>query len=103
MGSTVIRPLKDGVLAELKGLGQRKTAGGIILNAEDGKEHGIRPRWAQVRFVGPEQKDVVPGDWILIAHGRWSREIKLSDEFEKLVNVDVKEILIVSDEEPVEF
>ena len=27
---------------------ERVTAGGIILRSDDGKEHGIRPRWAEV-------------------------------------------------------
>jgi len=33
-----ITPLRERVLAELMGLEQRVTAGGIILQADDGKE-----------------------------------------------------------------
>lgn len=35
-------------------------------------ERGIRPRWAEVYAVGPEQTDVKVGDWVLMDHGRWS-------------------------------
>ena len=99
-----IRPLKERILAELLGLEERKTASGIIISGEDGKDRGIRPRWAKVRFVGPDIDWVKPGQYVLVSHARWSRqfEAKHNDEILKLVRLDNKEILIVSDEEPVD-
>lgn len=70
--------------------------------ADDGKASGIRPRWAQVYAVGPEQFDVKPGEWICVAHGRWTRGIKIDDGTSTKVirKIDHKDILMVSDEPP---
>jgi hypothetical protein len=71
----------------------------VLLN-DNGKGTGIRPRWAQVYAVGPEQHDVKVGDWILILHGRWTRGIDVEDETGKhtLRRVDPKDILLQSDQ-----
>ena len=63
---------------------------------------GIRPRWGQVYAVGPEQQDVCVGDWVCVAHGRWTRGIDIEDESGKrtLRRVDPKDILLQSDEQP---
>lgn len=53
--------------------------GSIILANDDGKPHGIRPRWAQVFAVGPDVKTLEVGDWVLIAHGRWTRKLNMPD------------------------
>jgi len=52
--------------------------------------------------VGPDQKDVSVGQWILMEHGRWTRGIKIEDdEGEKIIRkVDTKCMLMVSDEAP---
>ena len=68
-----IIPLRERVLAELMGFEQRVTAGGIIVQSDDGKEHGVRPRWARIRYVGEGVDWVKPGDYVLVAHGRWTR------------------------------
>ncbi len=47
-----IKPLSKRILAELLGLEERVSAGGIILKADNGKDHGIRPRWALIKYVG---------------------------------------------------
>jgi len=52
--------------------------GGIYIPDDNGKTHGIRPRWAQVYAVGPDVKALEVGDWVLIAHGRWTRKINMS-------------------------
>ena len=74
-----LRPIKDGVILTNLERGERKSAGGIVILDDDGKDSGIRPRWAQVYAVGPEQKDVKVGEWILMQHGRWTTgaDIKL--------------------------
>jgi len=99
-----IKPLKDRVLAELMGLEQRVTASGIIIQGENGKDRGIRPRWARVRLVGEGIDWCEPGQYVLVAHGRWSRQFECEHHGEKikLVHLDNKECLIVTDEEPMD-
>lgn len=98
----IIKPLKDRVLAELMGLEQRVTASGIIIQGENGKDRGIRPRWARVRLVGEGIDWCEPGQYVLVAHGRWSRQFECEHAGEKmkLVHLDNKECLIVTDELP---
>lgn len=97
-----LRPLADGVIVIDMNFGEQKTNGGIIVQSDNGKTHGIHPRWAKVYAVGDEQKDVSVGQWILIEHGRWTRGIKIKDdESEKIVRrVDTKCMMMVSDEAP---
>jgi len=97
-----IRPLKERILAELLGLEQRVTASGIIIQGENGKDRGIRPRWARVRLVGEGIDWVSPGQYVLVSHGRWSRQFECEHNGEtmKLVHLDNKEVLLVSDEDP---
>jgi hypothetical protein len=101
---TTIKPLKNRVLAELMGLEQRVTASGIIIQGENGKDRGIRPRWARVRLVGEGIDWVEPGQYVLVAHGRWSRQFNCEHNGEKmkLVHLDNNECLIVTDEEPID-
>jgi hypothetical protein len=69
---------------------------------DDGKGLGIHPRWCQVYAVGPKQEDVKVGQWLLVAHGRWTRGMVVDKDGvkEEVRMVDEKDILIVSDEEP---
>lgn len=102
----IIRPLRERVLAELKGLGGRYTAGGLFIPDENRKDSGIRARWARVYYVGEGQTDVKVGDYVLMAHGRWSREFEVEHEGQqiKMVMLDTKEMLAVYDgDEPDEF
>ena len=98
----MIRPLNNRVLAELLGLDDRVTASGIIVKSENGKDRGIRPRWARVVLVGEGIDWCEPGQYVLVSHGRWSRQFECehADEKLKLVHLDNKECLIVTDEEP---
>lgn len=75
---------------------------GIVLLQDNGKSSGIRPRWGQVYVVGPDQTDVAPGQWICVAHGRWTRGLDVKDcEGEKTIRkIDPNDILLVSDEPP---
>lgn len=98
-----ISALHDHVIVEDMQTGERVTKGGIVLLDDDGKTRGIRPRWAKVYAIGAEQRDVKPGDWILVEHGRWTRGFKLQDStgVEHVIRrVDVDAILAVSDELP---
>ena len=100
-----IRALHDDVLVQDMDFGEQITAGGIIVKSDDGKVHGIKPRWGQVYKVGPDQKDVHPGQWILVEHGRWTRKIKIDDGdgAKEIQKVEVKSILAVADEKPNDF
>jgi co-chaperonin GroES (HSP10) len=95
-----LRPLNDVVIVSDMVFDQRITNGGIIIPNDNGSTRGIRPRWAQVYAVGPDQQDVQVGDWVLVAHGRWTRGIDIEDESGKqtLRRVDPKDILLQSDE-----
>jgi len=97
-----IRALHDDVIIQDMDFGEIRLSSGIILRSDDGKNHGIKPRWGKVYKVGPEQQDVKEGQWILIEHGRWTRKIKINDgQGEKEIQkVDVAAILAVSDEMP---
>ena len=93
------RPLKDTIVVKDMNFKER-IVGSIILPSDDAKNSGIRPRWAEVYAIGPEQKDIKVGQWICVAHGRWTRGIDVEDETGKhtLRKVDTKDILLVSDE-----
>jgi co-chaperonin GroES (HSP10) len=97
-----IRPLNKDVIVYDMDFGEIKTESGIVIQSDDGKAHGIKPRWGKVYKVGPEQQDVKEGQWILIEHGRWTRKVKINDgDGEKEIQkVDVDCILAVSDERP---
>ena len=96
-----IKALKDHVLVYDMSFDVRITQFGIILPNDNGKGYGIRPRWGRVYAVGPEQTTVRPGQWIMIAHGRWTRGLELEDETGELTlrKIDPKDILLVSDRE----
>lgn len=94
--------IKDHILVTEMTFKERKLSSGIVLLNDDGKTSGIRPRWARVYAVGPEQKEIQVGQWIFVEHGRWSRgiEVEVNDEQLTLRRVDPKSIIFVSDEEP---
>lgn len=57
--------------------GEQVTESGIVIQSDDGKLRGIRSRWAKVYSVGSDITDIKEGEWVLVAHGRWSRTIEL--------------------------
>ena len=97
-----IIPLKKRVLVSNMHFGETKSKGGIILLDDDGTEAGIHPRWAKVYAVGDQQDDVKVGQWLLVAHGRWSRALKVKKDGQELEvrMIDENDILLVSDKEP---
>ena len=48
--------------------------------------------------VGNEQLDVQVGQYVMVAHGRWSRGFELNGETVR--TVDPKDVLGIQDEEP---
>lgn len=95
-------PIKDNVLVRDMNFSGRQLSSGIVLLGDDATTAGIRPRWARVYAIGPEQKEILPGQWVYIEHGRWSRgiEVEIDDEKFTIRRVDPKSIIFVSDEEP---
>jgi len=97
-----IHPLNNSVIVSDMIFDQRITSSGIILPNDNGTGSGIRPRWGQVYAVGPKQTDVTVGQWICVAHGRWTRGIDIQDENgrQTIRRIDPNDILMVSDELP---
>ena len=94
-----IRALNDHVIVCDMAFDERITHGGIVLPNDDMKSSGIRPRWGKVYAIGPDQKEIKVGQYILISHGRWTRGIKIDDGTGEMTirKVDNKDILLVSD------
>jgi co-chaperonin GroES (HSP10) len=97
-----IQALNDHVLVADMNFGARTTSSGIHLLGDDMRTAGIRPRWAQVYAVGPQQQDIAIGQWILITHGRWTRGVDIEDQngTRTIRRIDTNDILLVSDTQP---
>jgi hypothetical protein len=99
-----ILPIKDHVIVTDMNFEGRKLSSGIVLLGDDGRSEGIRPRWAKVYKVGPEQQDVKEGQWVFIEHGRWTRGLKVEISGSEFIvrRVDPTAIIGVQDDEPTE-
>jgi co-chaperonin GroES (HSP10) len=97
-----IKPLKNNIIVTDMSFEARQLSSGIVLLGDDGKTDGIRPRWARVYAVGPEQQDVRVGQWVLVEHGRWSRGLKIVKDGEEIVirRADPEAIIFVSNDQP---
>ena len=96
-GQTV-RPLPDVILVTNMEHGERKTATGLIIPDDNGKGHGVRPRIGTVWGVGENVTDIQVGEKVMVAHGRWTRGVKVreTDGTTTVVRmVDPKDILMV--------
>lgn len=96
------KPLNDWVIAADMNFEGRTLSSGIVLLNDNGKSDGIRPRWGKVYAVGPDQTDIQAGQWVCVAHGRWTRGVSIEDETgpHMIRRVDHKDILLVSDTDP---
>ena len=97
-----LRALHDWILVSDMEFQERFTQHGILLPNDNGTGSGIRPRWAQVYATGPRQTMVKVGDWICVAHGRWTRGLEVEDDAGKktLRRIDPDDILLVSNVQP---
>ena len=97
-----IRALNDSVIVEDMEFSGRTLSSGIILMNDNGTTAGIRPRWGRVYAIGPDQRDVQVGQWICVAHGRWTRGLDIEDATgaRTIRRVDPRDILLISDEQP---
>jgi|SaaInlStandDraft_4_1057021.scaffolds.fasta_scaffold83042_2 co-chaperonin GroES (HSP10) len=95
-----LKPLHSNVIVKNMNFHERFTEGGILIPGDDKKSEGIRPRWAEVMAVGPEQNDVSVGQYILVKHGRWTRGQNVDIDGEDMVirRIDEDDILLVSDD-----
>jgi co-chaperonin GroES (HSP10) len=103
-----IKPLRSRVLASSCEIGARTTESGVHLLDDDGKEAGIRPRWFHVEAIGPEQKDVSLGQYILVSHGRWTwattvYNTETNESIKDIRMIDETDILGVSGDRPKEL
>jgi len=96
-------PIRDHVIVEEMEFGEQISKGGIIIQSDDGKNMGVKPRWGKVYAVGHTNDDVKVGDWVLIEHGRWTRGMNVEDEtgtLRVLRRVDKDAIMITSKTKP---
>jgi co-chaperonin GroES (HSP10) len=101
-----VKALQDHIIVSDMNFEFRTTEAGIVLPSDDMKTTGVRPRWGRVYAVGAKQKDVKVGQWICVSHGRWTRgaKIQLPDGEELTIRrVDIQDILLVSDEKPLDL
>ena len=97
-----LQALRNDVIVTDMAFDARITQSGLILPNDNGTGLGIRPRWGQVYAVGPDQTDVKLGQWICVAHGRWTRGLEIEDASgaRTIRRVDPNDILLVSDTLP---
>lgn len=97
-----IKPIRNNILVSDMNFEGTTSAGGIYIPSDDGKSRGVKPRWAKVWAIGPEQSDVEVGEWILVEHGRWTRGITVEENGKEIVirRVDSEAVLIKSDYRP---
>ena len=96
-----IKALHDNVIVSDMEFDTRITQGGLILPNDNGTTLGIRPRWGRVYAVGPKQTEVQVGQWICVAHGRWTRGVDIEDSQTQhkrtIRKIDPQDILLISD------
>lgn len=97
-----LRALQDSILVTDMQFKERKLNSGIVLLNDNGTTAGIRPRWGRIYAVGSRQSAFEVGQWICVAHGRWTRGIKVEDSGKEIIirRIDNNDILIVTDEKP---
>lgn len=97
-----LRALKDHVIVSDMNFDGRQLSSGIYLLNDDMRTAGIRPRWAQVYAIGPDQQDITVGQWVLVSHGRWTRGVKIEDPRGEVTirRIDPNDVLLVSDASP---
>lgn len=99
MTKKIVEAIHDDIVITDMDFDDTVTSYGLIIPSDDGKNHGIKPRWGKIHAVGPKQKEFKVGQWILVKHGRWTRSVKVDDDL-KIQKVDVDDILCVSNEAP---
>jgi co-chaperonin GroES (HSP10) len=98
-----LEPLRDKVFISDMNFDEEVTTSGIVLTSDNGVGRGVKPRWARVWAVGPDQTEVEVGQWIMIEHGRWTRKFKYENDNGSVIDLhmaDLNGIMIAADEKP---
>ena len=98
-----IKPIKKHILVRDMNFAEQMTQSGIYIPSDDGKSEGVKPRWARVFAIGPEQTEVKVGEWVLLEHGRWTRGIEVEEDDGTKFTIwraDPEGIMMSSDEKP---
>jgi co-chaperonin GroES (HSP10) len=100
-----LRPLNDNILVTDMSFEEQTTASGIVIQSDDGKAHGVKPRWCRVWAIGPDQTDVKVGEWILVEHGRWTRGVTVKEDGKEILirRVENVSVMLQADEKPNDF
>jgi co-chaperonin GroES (HSP10) len=96
-----VTPIRDHVLITNMSFEEQRTNWGLVIQSDDGKSEGIKPRWGKVWAVGPAQTDIKVGEWILVEHGRWTRGFDIESEdgtTTTVRRVDVHGIIMTADQ-----
>ena len=99
----IVKATKNKILAEMIDKPDQTitTQGGIILTEKDATENAVRPRWFKVYSVGSEIDFIKEGEYVMVAHGRWSNGLKINEDL-KLYRIDNEECLAVNDTNPMD-
>ena len=54
------------------------SASGIIISQDDGNQT-LYPRWGKALYVGPDVREIKPGDFILMEQGKWTLGFLIDD------------------------
>lgn len=100
-----LRAIQDRVIVSHMDFGEQVTIGGIIIPSDDGKTHGVHPRWGCVYRKGSKNNEPYQeGDWVLVEHGRWTRSFIFHDNETdhdlELRMVDADAVIMYSDKKP---
>jgi len=97
-----LRLLRDTILVTDLESGIRRSAGGILIPDDNMKNQGIRARWCKAWRVGPDAKNIEPGNWLLVEHGRWTLGIDLviGDEEVRVWSVEYRSVMMATDVPP---
>lgn len=101
-----ILPLRSNIIVSNMDFDNEVTASGIVVTSDNGKTTGIHPRWGKVFAIGPDQKDIKVGEWVLVEHGRWTRTIKFEQSPDNIIElrmVEEKSVLATADERPADI
>lgn len=96
----LVKPIGKNILVTDMNFDQTIRSSGVIIPSDDGTSTGVKPRWGKVWAIGPEQKDVAVGEWVLVQHGRWSRGIEIQENGQEIIirQIDIDAILLVDDQ-----
>ena len=97
-----VKALPNKILAEMMDPpGLFRKQGQLFIKDADADVSGIRPRWFRVHSVGEGIDWVKEGQYLFVAHGRWSNGVNITDDL-RLHLLDNEECLGVQDENPLE-